>query len=431
MQRRKDIKSLTGLRFIAAMCVVVAHALPKIFPWPDGQKPPIFYNLIETISFEGMSLFFVLSGFVIHYNFAEQIRYEGFRGSFNFFVARFARLYPLYLFCLAYDLLYKYSYSQVPASLFSALPYYLSMTQSWFYVPFGDNALIYQFGLMPTVAWSISTEWGFYCMYPLICFGLARLHSVKTNIFAAVVVCVVATSLVLFVGYFSNEINAHAVSHFGDVADFSSHRQDLFIRWLLYFSPYSRVFEFLVGCFCAAIYIDLENKEPTRRKSSLGVTLLIAALVLVVFIHLALFTSLVPGYVHSYVRSYVHWLSFSFGLAPATAIIVFCCARYPNVLTNWLSSKYIELCGDASYSIYLLHLPVIFAFRWEAAPLFLARVYIGDGLRFGMMVFSIIGLSLVVRTLVEIPGRRFLRRLMVAENQMPLLRSSPSRIYVK
>jgi peptidoglycan/LPS O-acetylase OafA/YrhL len=79
-----------------------------------------------------------------------------------------------------------------------------------------------------------------------------------------------------------------------------------------------------------------------------------------------------------------------------------------------LSSKYFVLCGDASYSIYLLHLPVIFAFRWETAVLTAPRIFIGDALRFGMMVLSIIGLSLAVWTLIEIPAQRALRRMMVS-----------------
>jgi hypothetical protein len=48
-----------------------------------------------------MTLFFVLSGFVIHYNYAASIERDGARGIANFFVARFARLYPLYIVVIA------------------------------------------------------------------------------------------------------------------------------------------------------------------------------------------------------------------------------------------------------------------------------------------------------------------------------------------
>src|SRR5215813_10473765 len=172
---RPGIPALTGLRFAAAGAVVVAHALPKIIPLAENQPAPALYTLLGSLSAEGMTLFFVLSGFVIHYNYSDQIQFQGARGLFNFFVARVARLYPLYLFGLTFELLLKYSYSQVPVSLADVLPYYLTLTFSWFYIPFGDNALIYQLGLIPSVAWSISTEWFFYFAYPVICFGLVLL----------------------------------------------------------------------------------------------------------------------------------------------------------------------------------------------------------------------------------------------------------------
>jgi peptidoglycan/LPS O-acetylase OafA/YrhL len=45
-----------------------------------------------------MSLFFVLSGFVIQYNYADIFLKERLpSATFKFIVARFARLYPLYV----------------------------------------------------------------------------------------------------------------------------------------------------------------------------------------------------------------------------------------------------------------------------------------------------------------------------------------------
>jgi peptidoglycan/LPS O-acetylase OafA/YrhL len=411
---RESVPSLTGLRFVAALCVLVAHALPKIVPLPEGHEAPVLYALLGSIAGEGMSLFFVLSGFVIHYNYCDQVQNDGGRGIFNFFVARFARLYPLFLFCLTFDLLLRYSYSQIPPSLSAALPYYLSLTQSWVYMPFGDNALIYQFGLMPSVAWSISTEWFFYCIYPFICYGLVRMTGTKQKLLAAVVVAVAGTCLVVAIGSYGSPINRFAVDHFGEVADATSHWQDSFLRWLIYFSPYSRVFEFLLGCLCASIYVARSKHLPTEREKSWGLVALLAAIIGIGALHVFYFAPAVLPPVLGMAATRLHWLNLSFGFAPMMAIVIFCCARYKGTLASWLSSKPIILCGEASYSIYFLHLPVIFAFRWEAAPVTSARVLVGDGLRFGLTVLSVIGLSLVVWALIERPARRWLRHLMIA-----------------
>ena len=74
-----------------------------------------------------MPLFFVLSGFVIHYNYAESIQTGGASALLNFFSARFARLYPLYFCAIAYDLINSYSYYQVKPHTIEALPFYILM----------------------------------------------------------------------------------------------------------------------------------------------------------------------------------------------------------------------------------------------------------------------------------------------------------------
>ena len=48
----------------------------------------------------GMTTFFVLSGFVIHYNYGANIAAKGAPAIRSFLIARFARLYPLYLLVL-------------------------------------------------------------------------------------------------------------------------------------------------------------------------------------------------------------------------------------------------------------------------------------------------------------------------------------------
>ena len=59
--------SLTGLRFVAALCVAAAHGRSHIdIPEPGFATVA---HWISTSAGFGMSPFFVLSGFVIHYNY--------------------------------------------------------------------------------------------------------------------------------------------------------------------------------------------------------------------------------------------------------------------------------------------------------------------------------------------------------------------------
>jgi peptidoglycan/LPS O-acetylase OafA/YrhL len=239
---------------------------------------------------------------------------------------------------------------------------------------------------------------------------------------------VLATCLVVAVGHFSVPINKFAVERFGDVADVRSHWQDSFLRWLLYFSPYSRVFEFILGCLAAAIYMDWADRAPTPKEERWGLCILTGAVAMAAFLQVFFFVpSILPAQsIVQFLSAHLHWLNLSFGLAPPIAIIIFCCARYKSALARLLSEKRIVLCGEASYSIYLLHLLIIFAFRWEAAPVTSFRVLIGDVLRFGLTFLTVIGLSLVVWSLVEVPARRWLRTFKVAEPRAVF--SSESRV---
>jgi peptidoglycan/LPS O-acetylase OafA/YrhL len=92
---RQDVPALTGLRFVAAFSVLIGHG----FAWMlQSHATPwgIVYWVGEASGF-GMTLFFVLSGFVIHYNYAILVTQGRWRGVGTYLWARFARLYPLFL----------------------------------------------------------------------------------------------------------------------------------------------------------------------------------------------------------------------------------------------------------------------------------------------------------------------------------------------
>jgi Acyltransferase family len=78
MRHRRDIPALTGLRFLAAFSVAVAHAASISLRL---EQPPSWFsaiqNCLETTAGFGMTLFFVLSGFVIHYNYRNLISSKG------------------------------------------------------------------------------------------------------------------------------------------------------------------------------------------------------------------------------------------------------------------------------------------------------------------------------------------------------------------
>lgn len=402
-----EILPLTGLRCFAALFVCIAHCLPRLFP--DTEQLSGIYLTITQLSAEGMTLFFVLSGFVIHYNYSKAIIANPSMGILNFLAARFARLWPLYLLCLFLDLILNYVREGALSSHFlAAIPYYLTLTQSWFYHPLGDHALVYQFGSMPSVSWSISTEWFFYLVYPMICFGLYKSITLFSKIFTAITVSLITMIAITVVAQHDVALNQQAVSLFGTMADMHTHSEDSFLRWLIYFSPYSRVSEFIIGCTVAAVYLQLSKTRLSAREEGFGLVLAVLAILSVILTHYCIFCV-------SAASAYRWLLSFHqcFGFAPSFAILIFTCARYQNVISRFFSYPILMFGGEISYSMYLFH-PVIIGFgvralaRWQGHP----------NLKLVVIMAAIIAVASLSYRWIEAPARGVLRRWLMARPQV-------------
>jgi peptidoglycan/LPS O-acetylase OafA/YrhL len=401
------IPSLTGLRFIAASCVALTHGALLVVRFPGN--PPLLYYLFTQISGMGMTLFFVLSGFVIHYNYSAPIRQQPSRSILNFFAARFARLYPLYCILLIYDLFRRFANGDfsglitpgvsLSEPVVRALPWYISMMQSWAYKVIGNNNLLYQFGSVPQISWSISTEWFLYITYPAILFVMIPLKGGRAILGTTIVLAMLAFGGLTIAFFYSVEINNYAVAAFGRVADMGSHWQDSYFRWLIYFSPYSRVSEFILGCLTAAAYMRCRAAPPSPSEERAGMVTLCGSVLGLAALNYILFAP----------PQHFVWYHMSFGFAPLVAVLIFCCARYTNSIVGILSSGLFVVAGEASYSLYLLHVLVFVPLARHIGPVNsqLAEIHAFSWLAVAFL--GCVGVSLVTYTIYEVPARRLLR----------------------
>jgi peptidoglycan/LPS O-acetylase OafA/YrhL len=396
-----QIPSLTGLRFFAAMIVVLSHAIPKIVIY---DNPPYFLRVLSQASAAGMTLFFVLSGFVIFLNYSRLIGTG--TDLWNFFVARFARLYPLFFVCVAFDLLMTFSYNQMTLERLAALPFYATLTQSWVYEVIGNHSLIFQYGLMPQVSWSISTEWMFYFAFPFICGAILLLRTARTKLLGAVALSAFALIVITLLNFHADQIQAFGIRTFGPIA---ATQTDSFHFWLTYFSPYVRIFEFVLGCICASMYLALD--EPSPREQRIGAALTFLSLAAIAGLQL-LFLGV--RFENPYFPI-LQQLYLNYGFAPAAALLVFSCARCQNAIVRFMSGKWIVLEGETSYSIYLLHDVIINAFRYEAAKITSWNVAMGAYLQLAVVLGATAGISLISWRFIEVPCRSILRSILSVE----------------
>ena len=419
-ERHPEIPALTGLRFLAALSVAVAHGASVSFAFKGDEAHSVANTIKLWISNGagfGMALFFVLSGFVIHYNYHGVIRSNGIRGFAQFMWARFSRLYPLFLVVLITDMMFSNRLFDTVAReaqadimpTVAALPYYLTFTQSWLYTTIGNSSLIYQIGNAAPVMWSISTEWFFYLCYPIILVALVRASRPAYAIGLAIAWTLGWGSFAYILTGYSIPIESWAVAEFGTVAAIATFNggsnQDSFVRWIMYFSPYMRIGEFILGCLVAQAHMALRNTKIAPWEKICAPYVLAAAIVSLPVILYMMFE--IGG------TSWIRRLSYNFGLTPSIAVLLFCAARYRPRALRPLETPAMQRLGDASYSIYLIHLIIFVAFiKGMQTPL-------PDGmdgivflfLRLLIMLAVVLLLSLALFTYVEDPSRRALRRL--------------------
>lgn len=90
--RRPALPALTGLRTLLALTILLFHFTPAGLTWQ--RHPAITLYPIIDIGYVFVSFFFLISGFILSYNYAH--RPEPMNAA-DFWMARLSRLYPVYL----------------------------------------------------------------------------------------------------------------------------------------------------------------------------------------------------------------------------------------------------------------------------------------------------------------------------------------------
>lgn len=169
--------ALTGVRALAAYAVFNYHFNSVSATW--------FGETLYRLSYEmylGVNVFYVLSGFLIYYRYADDLARPSGGYLARYARNRFARIYPVYFLFLTLTFLWGYSQTGAWPDLRTTLATY-TLTQAFF--PDLVSAGIPQ-------AWTLTIEETFYFLAPLI-FLLARRYSV-------VLPCVLFVSLAQLLG---------------------------------------------------------------------------------------------------------------------------------------------------------------------------------------------------------------------------------------
>jgi peptidoglycan/LPS O-acetylase OafA/YrhL len=304
-----QIPSLNGLRALAVSCVILYHLkLSLLFP-----RVPALWRL-EVWGHSGVSLFFVISGFLITLLLLRESKKTGSISLKNFYIRRACRILPaFYVFLLAVFILSQFGLTHV-----SDRTWVGALTYSLNYVPH-ERGPVGHF-------WSLCVEEHFYLLWPLVLylFGIR-----KGWIYATI--CVVLAPILRFL----------TALHFGFEGS------NVSLAGAIYTTTHCRVDSIALGCLLA--YALTSARSPKWiRLSKRGIWLLGI-----------LATGILVTNTFAPVDDSAYSLVFSSSVDSAcwVALVAVATICPPGILSSVLNARPVAFVGLLSYSIYLWQQP--------------------------------------------------------------------------
>jgi peptidoglycan/LPS O-acetylase OafA/YrhL len=159
-------KNLNGLRFLAAFLVIIHHIeqFKHIFIFPNYYYQP----QINALGYIGVTVFFVLSGFLITYILLREKHKTGDVNILSFYIKRVLRIWPLYFLLV---LLGFFVFNHIP--FIGSDNLYLDFEESFIlklilFILILPNIVLQLFGPVPFISqlWSVGIEEQFYLFWP-------------------------------------------------------------------------------------------------------------------------------------------------------------------------------------------------------------------------------------------------------------------------
>lgn len=373
--RSGEIKALTGLRIVAAVWVVLFHFRPML-----GDAAPGFKEALAPVlncGAQGVDLFFLLSGFVLAWNYLDRMgRSWSVRATLHFLWLRLARVWPVYLVTLhlaALWVIFTLHVGHVPspdASQLTAISYVrqILLVQLWFQ-PFFDGSS------WDGPAWSISAEWLAYLLFGLlvlVIFRMERATRARTLMWLAFAASLPPVVLLLTSGQF--------------------------------YTPWSWlpriVTQFTAGALAAAAVRRLRPTDRARRLAGYFSVLLGVAIVSILYLfdaHPLTGVQDTGGVVDALFVPLVVTLAMGVGSLP-----------------RLLSTRLMVYGGEISFCLYMVHELVHTAWGWAVEQFELTpEAFPWKWNVVGLLAISV-GAAILLYHFVEDPARRWMRRMVDA-----------------
>lgn len=316
-KKRRYITGLDGIRAIAVIMVLAYHL--KLALFKSG--------------FLGVTVFFVLSGYLITGILISEVEEEGTIDLKNFWLRRIRRLVPavmsmavviIFVSAVVNRIIFTKGCKDFLASVLGFNNWWQIFNKISYFEAAGVPSPF-------THCWSLAIETQFYLIYPLILLGIYKLVKSRGEgranrglLFAGVTLLLALISVILMIVLFDPQQDASRV----------------------YYGTDTRAFSLLFGALLAILW---EYRMVPRRLSA-SVNMVLGS---VSFAVLLVMTIAINGSSNFWYRG-----GQFFGTI-LTVLMVYAVSGRKTWLSRFLSNPVLKWMGDRSYSIYLWHYPII------------------------------------------------------------------------